>query len=126
MHGLLGHTTLARDWLDEAERRNAASTSKSPLAGTRTIVRLREGQFAAAARDLEDEWPRLTQSLPGEQLRPLTALRAFAVASSSDIRDVAAVDRVLAPLQPVTYAELAYLGAAWPELDQFLRTHLPS
>jgi hypothetical protein len=121
-HALLGNVALAEQWLSEARRR-PHKTEGLPHILTEIAIEIRAGRAANARKRLEDEWRTIERELSGARLRPLRVLRAFAIATTSDMRDGSA-EHVIAGLRPVRRDEFAYMAKSWPELDQFLRTAL--
>jgi len=124
VHALRGDLPAATAWLTEATRRNSTAAERFPHVLASTAIDLRAGKAREVATWLEDHWPRLEHAMTGERLRPLRALRAFALAQAGGARESGSAEHVLAALRPARYQELAYLGTAWPELDQFLRGNL--
>jgi hypothetical protein len=124
VHALRGEVELASNWLGEAKRRHSPATARFPHVLAQITIDLRAGKAREVATWLEDQWPQLEHAMTGERLRPLRALRAFAVAQAGGAREGGTAELVLAALRPARYQELAYLGTAWPELDQFLRGSL--
>jgi len=123
LHALCGRIELAEAWQAEVSRR-AGPQPGLPHVLTDIAIELRKGHAAELRNRLDDQWRAIEAALTGARLRPVRVLRAFAIAQSSDIRDAGAVEPALAALRPARYAEFAYLGKQWPELDQFLRANL--
>ncbi len=124
LHALCGNLAPAEAWLVEAKRRSPTSPSKFPHLLSEIAIDLRAGKAREVATQLEEDWAGIEHAMTGERLRPLRALRAFALAQAGGAREAGAAEPVLAALRPASYQELAYLGAKWPELDQFLRGNL--
>jgi hypothetical protein len=126
LHALNGNLVLAEIWFREnmsRRQRMRAAPGVFPDIMSDVAIELRRGNFRQLATRLADQWPEMEQTMNGQRLRPLRALRAFAIAQA-DLRDAGAATAVLAQLGGARYSELAYLGTAWPELDTFLRTNL--
>jgi hypothetical protein len=123
-HLALGHA-LAGD-LDAAEawRRtlDAPAMGAQPMAYLDAVIGLRRQKASEVAQDLEARWDALSGGTP-VVARPLCALRAFALAQVSTVRDAGAADRLLATLRPSLGGELAATRAFWPEMSTFLAAH---
>jgi len=124
LEALLGNLESARTWMAEARRRGTQRPDRMPYVVTDAVIDLRAGDARAVATRLDDAWPKAQHALEGARLRPLAVLRAFAHAQAGGVREAATASRILATLQPVALDEFAPLVVAWPELEQFLRTHL--
>jgi hypothetical protein len=130
VHALRGNVETAAAWAAEEATRRAslrAATGAFPDVMCEIALELRLGKFVAVQKRLADHWGEMEQTMNGQRLRPLRVFRAFAAAqlAQTDVREAGAVAPLLAGLHPARYEEFAYLGAAWPELEQFLRTNLP-
>lgn len=125
LHALRGNAELAETWLAEAKRRDA-KFSVGPFAYTLPglALAIRQDDAETLLGELSDRWTEAENTLKGERMRPLRVLRAFGVAQTTTVRDAGQVAAILAPLHGVKAGELAYLGAEWPELEQFIRTNL--
>jgi hypothetical protein len=120
-YALKGDVTAATAWLGAFDKWPGALCVVDPLA--RALIELRRGHYDAVARDLETRWRELEQRLTGDGLRPLRVVRAFAVAHGTS-RDAEAAPALLQPLGQGAREELRWLGAGWPELQQFIDAHL--
>jgi tetratricopeptide (TPR) repeat protein len=125
LYALRGDVELAEDWLREAQRRDRGLIVPGhAYLLPQLAIELRTGAASAILGQLADRWAELESTMKGESLRPLRVLRAFGVARAGGVRESGAAAPLLAALKPVRPDELAYLGVAWPELDQFIRTSL--
>jgi hypothetical protein len=120
-YAIKGDVTAAQAWLDAFNKMPGPLNVRTQLAIT--LLELRRGNFDAVAKDLESRWRELEQQLTGDGLRPLRLLRAFAVAHLTT-RDAELAPTFLQPLGAGAREELMWLGAAWPELAQFIAAHL--
>jgi hypothetical protein len=123
-YALLGEIDAAKGWIDKtpatAPRRYAMPVAQ--LAFARAVIDCRSNRCAEAARTLDDAWPEIERTLKAHQVRPYGILRAFARANG-DVRDADVVEGELALARPAFAGEHAYLGTAWPEMQQFLTAH---
>lgn len=126
LHALRGNRPeLAETWVAEAKRRDTGF-AVTPFAYTLPLlaIAIRKGDASKLLGELADRWTEAESMLKGERLKPLRVLRAFGVAQTTDVRDAGQVAAILAPLAGTKAAELAYLGAEWPALEQFIRANL--
>lgn len=122
-YALAGDATAAQAWLETADKRPEPDMPPRNVPLARALIGCRRGQFADVARELETRWHELEQKQQGHYLRPLRLVRAFAVARSPS-REAEQAAMILQPLGPGAKQELAWLGAAWPELQAFIATQL--
>jgi hypothetical protein len=128
LHALCGELEPAGAWLSEAKRRDLGMrhATRFPYILSEIAIDLREGRFREVEKQLDRDWAEMEETMKGERLRPLRLFRAFAAAQAADVRESGTITPLLAGLQGTRAEELAYLGTAWPELDAFVRTHLPA
>jgi hypothetical protein len=128
LHALRGDVELAGTWLAEGKRRDLGLTHATPFPHilSEIAIDLRASRFREVQARLDRDWAEMESSMKGERLRPLRLLRAFAAAQTTDVRDSGTIAPLIAGLHGVHADELAYLGAAWPALDAFIRAHLPA
>ena len=60
--------------------------------------------------------------MSAKDLRPIRVLRAFAIAAGG-VREAGSASAIIAGMRPTYPHELAFLGAAWPEMAAFLASH---
>lgn len=121
---LAGELAEAGRWLAEQETRARDFPSNSPTwidPLARAIVACREGRSVEALDMLERDRIAFQLALPGEELRALRVVRAFA--QVGDVRDAARATTTLGDLRPLYPDELAFLGVQWPEMARFLASH---
>jgi hypothetical protein len=125
-HGLAGDLSSAQQWLDEAGKRMGTGDTRhlrGVAALALAIIDCRRGGGAGVARELERMWTEFENALTGELLRPLRAVRAYAVSQDGGLRGQGAVEMLMMPLRGGPPGELAFLGVAWPEMKAFLSAH---
>jgi hypothetical protein len=125
-HGLAGDLSSAQQWLDEAGKRMGTGDTRhlrGLAALALAIIDCRRGGGAGVARELERLWTEFESALTGELLRPLRLVRAYAVSQDGGLRGQGAVEMLLVPLRGGPPGELAFMGAAWPEMKSFLTAH---
>jgi hypothetical protein len=116
-HALYGKLDEAQTWLAKTGDPTAAT------ALARAAVECRTGSKTEdAARSLDERWTDYESMLTGNALRPLRVMRAFAQAAA-DPRNAGIAGVALASMRPAYPGEFDFLGAAWPEMAQFLAVH---
>lgn len=89
---------------------------------TRAVIDCRAGRQEAAAKALADGWAELEVASPGEVMRLLRVVRAFARTAAGP-REAGAAAAHLDGMRPAYHGEFDFLGSAWPEMEQFLVSH---
>lgn len=128
LHALSGAFVDARHWLDVSAERRSMSGSDISIArafesAARAVIDCREGGPDRAANDLAKRWLELENSATGELMRPLRAIRAFAIDASASGASRTTADALLASLRDAPSPGLRHLGARWPEMGAFLERH---
>jgi tetratricopeptide (TPR) repeat protein len=122
-----GDTPKAAKWLDDARGRvkgiGNPATQAAQIDHAQALVLCREGKYAEALELYETAWRRLEGMFPAARMREAHALRAFALASSGNVRDSAAPEAWLRILRMAPPGALAYMTAHWPELATFAAAH---
>ncbi len=121
-HALLGDLQASERALALAESRSKNAGSRGRLLIPRTLIGLRRGDDRAVATRIDAEWALAEGVLPASGLRELRALQAWALSRAG--AEEAEVRRAIERGRPVFDGELRYLGARWPELDEFIRTRI--
>ncbi|MBK7875810.1 MAG: hypothetical protein IPJ77_08670 [Planctomycetes bacterium] len=125
VHALQGELDDARAWLRTSRERGVEETTNRAVieaweTASDAIVACRAGEPARAKELLAARWLALENSVTGELLRPLRAVRAFALDAASKGTDAAAVEAQLQPVREHAGSELRHLGASWPAMRAFL------
>jgi len=125
-YALEGDLDAAETWLAAADKRakhaRAQVTDEAMKAFARAIIDVRRDRGAEAAAALDDHWTEWEGVLPGDKLRPLRVLKAFALAGGGP-RDAGIADSALEHARPAYPGEYEMLSSAWPEMASFLATH---
>lgn len=125
MHALAGDVAAAKQVMTELEQRKGLTNNSSFPAMqvfATAVIACRDGRVADAAHMLDENWARCESVMTGDVLRPLRAIRAFAIASA-DARDAGKAELQLVNARPAFAGEYDFLGKAWPEMQAFLVTH---
>jgi hypothetical protein len=117
-HGLIGDVSAAERALARAEA-CVGSGSRGRLLVAQSVLGLRRGDDRAVAARIDAEWAAAEGALPASGLRELRALQAWALLRAG--AEEAEVQRAIERARPVFAGEHRYLGARWPELDEFIR-----
>lgn len=88
----------------------------------RALLECRAGRPDGAARVLDEHWTEFEATSPGATLRAMRVVRAFAHAAAGP-RNAGVVEQLVADMRPAYPDEFTFLGAAWPEMEQFLAAH---
>jgi hypothetical protein len=124
VYALVGELPDAETWLAEAERREYDFLSAAPaIAFARAVLDCRTANSARAERSLDERWAEHEASSPGNNLRLMCVVRAFAIADAGP-RESGRADAMLAKARPLAYpAEYDFLTVSWPEMAAFLEAH---
>ena len=93
------------------------------------LIATRAGEHAKALALITNRWPDVQGMLGGYQRWVLQAVELFCRerVSADEYRtssDAAQRERLSAELRQATHGELDYLGAAWPDMADFIARHV--
>ena len=124
IHALRGEPALSDQWIVETTARLTLSGNPRVIEGTLALARLindiRRDEREAAVRALDANWATLESTMVATELRPLRALRAFAVAGGGIPAQNPEALGACTGVADARPGELAWLGVAWPEMQEFL------
>jgi hypothetical protein len=124
IHALRGEPALSDQWIIETTARLKLSNNPRAIEGTLALARLingiRRDEREAAVRSLDADWATLEGSMVATELRPFRALRAFAVAGGGIPAQNPEALGACTGFADARPGELAWLGVAWPEMQDFL------
>jgi tetratricopeptide (TPR) repeat protein len=120
LYALRGDLAAAETWLAEVRDRAKNQPIERHELLPDVLFLCRRGQWDEAARKLDTELPLAEGALNGDQLRILRVLRLFVRTQRSSLRDAGALEMEAASLRPARSGLYAWLGAEWPEMQQFL------
>jgi hypothetical protein len=127
LYAMKGDLDAAERWTREVRARLAKNQDDrmayaARLCVAEAIVLVRRGAAREAAASLEASWDKLRFTLSAQEMLVPEAVRGFAEAQASLREQNVATVRVLR-LGEASRGELAFLGASWPEMRDFLAAH---
>ena len=124
LHALRGEPALSDQWIVETTARLTLSGNPRVIEGTLALARLindiRRDEREAAVQALDANWPTLESTMIATELRPFRALRAFAAAGGGIPAQNPEALGACTGFADARPGELAWLGVAWPEMQNFL------
>lgn len=128
---LRGEVDAAREWLRRTELWMHHSKPWTypglggydltvPRALAEMAIAARAGEFDACVRTFDEALPAFEHGFSVSQMKPVWALRAFVAARGAGPRDIGAAEPWLRHLRGARPDEVAFLGAAWSEMQAFL------
>lgn len=113
-YALAGDLESARAWLASLSERVSIDDAAFELL-PRALIGLRGGNAREVAKSIADAWEKCAELLTDDQLRALSALKAFALKESGE-----PYEEALRFAQKGPKGELDWLSAKWPEMGEML------